>query len=158
MEIHPEAGRSYALGNALVTIIGPVRRSFDEVNNSSIVCRVTFGNTAFLFTGDAEAEEENSILEKGEDIASDVIKLGHHGSSSGSGIPFLKAVSPKYAVISCGKGNEYGHPHEEVMHTLKVMGIETFRTDEQGTVTAVSDGETVSWDRDPSITYASGTN
>lgn len=156
MEIHPAAGQSYALGNALVTIIAPVSGTYDEINNASIVCKVTFGNTSFLFMGDAETEEENDILSSKSDINSDVIKLGHHGSSSSSSVPFLKAVSPKDAVISCGRGNDYGHPHEEVMHTLKVMRIKTYRTDEQGTVTAISDGQNITWSTDPSETYLSG--
>jgi hypothetical protein len=102
-----------------------------------------------LFTGDAEKESEEEMLSRGYDLKADVLKVGHHGSSSATTWAFLKAVSPKYAVISVGKGNDYGHPHKETMEKLKSLGITVYRTDECGTVVAVSDGRTISFNVKP---------
>ena len=109
----------------------------------SIVLRVDYGSTRFLFTGDAEREVEKQMLENGSDIKADVLKVGHHGSKTSTSSEFLKAVSPQFAVISCGSGNSYGHPHKETTELLKRCGVTYFRTDEQGTVTVYSDGSKV---------------
>ncbi|HHW57323.1 MAG TPA: MBL fold metallo-hydrolase [Clostridia bacterium] len=130
-------------------ILAPNSEKYDSLNNYSVVVKITYGNTAFLFTGDAEKESEQEMLSKGYDLKADVLKVGHHGSSSASTWAFLKAVNPKYAVISCGKGNDYGHPHKETMEKLKSLGITVYRTDECGTIVAVSDGRTISFNVKP---------
>ena len=109
----PKADDIFYLGSAKVTVLGP-RALSSESNNNSIVLRIVYGNTSFLFTGDAETEEENSILNSGQIVKSTVLKVAHHGSSSSSGYRFIKEVDPQYAVISVGSKNQYGHPTENV--------------------------------------------
>lgn len=138
----PTAGQQFSLGEANVTILGPIH-SAEDSNNSSIVLKVQFGATSFLFTGDAEREEEQDLLNSGADLQSTVLKVGHHGSDTSTSYPFLRAVAPQYAVISVGAGNSYGHPTEEVLSRLRDAGVTTYRTDMQGEITAVSDGQTV---------------
>lgn len=138
----PTAGEQFSLGEANVTILGPIH-SAEDSNNNSIVLKVQFGTTSFLFTGDAEREEEQDLLNAGVNLQSTVLKVGHHGSDTSTSYPFLRAVDPQYAVISVGAGNSYGHPTEEVLSRLRDAGATTFRTDMQGEITAVSDGQTV---------------
>lgn len=146
---HPEEGDSYALGDASFTILSPsVAEGEQDANNSSIVIRLLYGESSFLFSGDAEAEEEQAILDSGQRLSSTVYKVAHHGSSGANSKPYLDAVSPKYAVISCGKDNSYGHPHKEVLQMLQDRGITTYRTDEQGTIIVYSDGETISFQQE----------
>jgi len=130
-------------------MLAPNSSYYDDLNNYSAVIKITYVNTAFLFTGDAEKKSEQEMLDKGYNLKADVLKVGHHGSSSASTWAFLKAVNPKYAVISCGKGNDYGHPHKETMEKLKSLGITVYRTDECGTIVAVSDGKTISFNVKP---------
>lgn len=119
----------------------------DETNNNmSLVVKITYGETSFLFAGDIETEAESDLLNAGIGLKADVIKIAHHGSTSSSSIDFLSAVSPKYAVISCGKGNRYGHPEQRTLDELKQQNIELFRTDLQGTITCRSDGHSVSFE------------
>ncbi|HEY0096956.1 MAG TPA: ComEC/Rec2 family competence protein, partial [Archangium sp.] len=114
-----------------------------DVNANSIVAKLTYGNTAFLFLGDAEPETESFLLRKPIDFTSTVIKVGHHGGRYSSTAPFLAAVKPQAAVISCGADNEYGHPTDEALQRLDTVGARIFRTDLQGEVRAVSNGDTV---------------
>ena len=106
--------------------------------------------------GDAEAEAESDILSGGADVEADVLKVGHHGSRSSSSQKFLKAVDPAYAVISCGEDNSYGHPHAETLNNLRAMGVDVFRSDEQGTIVAVSDGSQITWNSAPSESWKAG--
>lgn len=138
----PEAGDEFSLGGAQVRILGP-KDPQAEGNNSSIVLKVTFGDTSFLFTGDAEREEEQELLESGYDLESTVLKVGHHGSDTSTSYLFLRTVNPQYAVISVGADNTYGHPTEAVLSRLRDADVKTCRTDLQGTITAVSDGKKV---------------
>ena len=144
----PVPGDSFNLGNAEVTILGPVK-SYAETNDTSIVMRVEHGENSFLFTGDMETLAENDMLDYWDSdpalFQSDVLKVGHHGSNSSTGYRFLHEVSPTYGVISCGKNNTYGHPHEEPMSRLDQAGVVTFRTDEQGTILAISDGSEITF-------------
>jgi competence protein ComEC len=126
-----------------VNIVAPCGSSYDNLNNYSAVIKIQYGNTSFLLTGDAESESEQQMLSNGVNLKSDVLKVGHHGSNSSTIPSFLKAVSPKYAVISCGAGNQYGHPHQETLSKLANAGIETYRTDTNGTIIFVSDGKTL---------------
>lgn len=140
----PEAGDEFSLGGAQVRILGPTDPQA-ESNNSSIVLKVTFGDTSFLFTGDAEREEEQELLESGYDLESTVLKVGHHGSDTSTSYLFLRTVNPQYAVISVGADNTYGHPTEAVLSRLRDADVKTCRTDLQGTITAVSDGKKVTF-------------
>lgn len=140
----PTASESFALGGAQVQILGPLHRAEDS-NDNSIVLKVSFGATSFLFTGDAERAEEQDLLNAGVNLQSTVLKVGHHGSDTSTSYPFLRAVAPQYAVISVGAGNSYGHPTEAVLSRLRDAGVTTFRTDMQGEITAVSDGQTINF-------------
>ncbi|NLZ53145.1 MAG: MBL fold metallo-hydrolase, partial [Thermoanaerobacteraceae bacterium] len=146
----PNPGDEYELGGARFKILAPNSSSYKSMNDHSVVTRIAFGNTAFLFTGDAESTSESQILSKGFDVKSDVLKVGHHGSKTSTTASFLKNVSPKYAVISVGKGNNYGHPTQEVLERLDSQGIKVYRTDEAGTIIATSDGTNITFDKDAS--------
>ena len=132
--IFASAGESLTFGELKLQILGPVEET-SVYNNMSVVFRLEYGKTAFLFTGDAEKDSEALILAQGYDVSADVLKLGHHGSTSSTTPAFLEAVSPRLAVISCGKNNDYGHPHKEILSLLQEEGIEYRRTDENGTIT-----------------------
>lgn len=147
--IIPAPGDRFALGDAEVTVLGPVE-SYADINNTSLVLSVTYGENSFLFTGDMELEAENDLLDYYSDFPTvDVLKVGHHGSSTSTGYRFLYTVDPAYAVISVGAGNDYGHPHREVVSRLTNAGIPAFRTDMLGTVLINSDGKelTVIWEK-----------
>lgn len=141
----PAVGDTYQLGGASFEIIAPNKDYGDDLNNWSVGIKLTYGQNSFVMCGDAEAEAEADICGNGIDISADVLKLGHHGSSTSSSEEFLDRVRPEYAVISCGLGNSYGHPHRETMELMEIRGIAVFRTDEQGTVVAVSDGTEITW-------------
>ena len=141
----PDAGDSFDLGSAEVTVLGPEKgQSYSD--NTSIVLRITYGNTSFLFTGDSEMEDEKSLLSSGRKLKSDLIKVAHHGSRSSSSQVFLDAVKPDFAVISVGKDNSYGHPAAEVLDRLEKLGAEIYRTDLSGTIRCISDGNTITFD------------
>lgn len=133
--------------NLTAEIAAPTTIDPDNPNNSSIVLKLTYKNIRFLFTGDAEKEEEDSIRSN---IKCDVLKIGHHGSSTSTSQNFLKKTEPKYAVISCGLFNSYGHPTEKTLSALADKGIKTYRTDRQGTIIFTSDGENITVNKDPS--------
>lgn len=127
-------------------IEAPSDVTFDNPNNTSIVLKLTYENTRFLFTGDAEKEEEDSIRAN---IKCDVLKIGHHGSLTSTSKNFLKKTEPKYAVISCGLYNSYGHPADKTLSALADKEIKTYRTDMQGTIVFTSDGENITVDKNP---------
>lgn len=135
----PTVGDTFLFGNASVTVLAPAHNA-EDLNNESIVLYVRHGENSFLFTGDAEREEELDILDGWEDISADVLKVGHHGSASSTTYPFLRAVSPKYAVISAGADNPYGHPDDDTLSRLRDADVTVYRTDEQGTIICESDG------------------
>ena len=146
----PEPGTHFALDGAEVTILGPVK-SYAETNDTSIVVKLEYVDTSFLFTGDMEVEAENDMLDYWGDRMDwnvDVLKVGHHGSSTSSGYRFVYETNPEYAIVSVGEGNTYGHPHDEIIDRYKDAGIPMLRTDELGTILAVSDGSeiTVTWE------------
>lgn len=151
----PVVGETYLLGDAEFTILGPAQ-IMEESNNNSIAILLTHGENKFLFTGDAEEEEELTLLQSGIPIEADVYKAGHHGSRTSSCKEFLEAVSPQYAVISCGEGNSYGHPHAEPLNNFRAMGIQVFRTDEQGSIVVSSDGKELKWNCSPSESWQAG--
>lgn len=154
---YPVVGEQYALGEAKFTIIAPNSNSYGgNANDYSVAILLEYGKNRFLFTGDAEEASEAEMLTNGIDISADVYKVAHHGSRSASTQEFLNAVQPKYAVISCGEGNSYGHPHAEVLNRLRSMGVEVFRTDEQGSIIASSDGENITWNCSATDSWQSG--
>ena len=132
-------------GNTSFKVLSPSHTDYDNLNDYSIVTRLKVGDTAFLFQGDAETPVEEEILDSGADVSCDVIKLGHHGSSTSSSRAYLEAANPSAAVISCGVGNEYGHPHRETMDSLEKLSITPYRTDTQKTLLAETDGKTIVW-------------
>lgn len=141
----PKADKSFSLGSAKVTVLGP-RGDYaaqENVNNMSIVLRVDYGEKSFLFTGDAEYDEETAILDAGCMVDVDVLKAGHHGSEDSTGSRLLHEATPDFCVISCGEGNSYGHPHDNLLSRLRDAGVEVYRTDQQGTVVCVTDGKTL---------------
>lgn len=153
--VAPAVGEVYSLGGAMFTIIAP-NDAYDDSNNSSIGILLTHGENTFLFTGDAEQEAETDILVNGIDIDADVLHVGHHGSRTASTAEFIEAVTPEYAVISCGEGNSYGHPHAGPLNTLRACGAKLYRTDEQGSVVVESDGETLVWNCAPTENWQVG--
>ena len=138
----PDQGVQYRLGDARFEFIGPLE-DHNNVNDDSLVMRLTYGDTSFLFTGDMTADVEKELIEDGENVKCDVLKVGHHGSSGSSCYQFLYEAEPKIAVISCGRDNDYGHPHEETLGRLKDAGVTVYRTDELGSIVIFSDGITV---------------
>lgn len=145
----PKPGEVYQLGEATITVLAPNSERYGSYNDYSIVVKVTYGNTSFMFTGDAETLSEGEILEKGFDLRADVLKIGHHGSTTSTSKKFLEAVNPKYAVISVGRDNTYKHPTKTTMDKLQRNNIPVYRTDESGTVEAVSDGTTITFNVEP---------
>ena len=140
----PKPGDTLFLGSASVTILGP-QKNYEDTNDTSIVMKVVYGKTSFLFTGDAERTAEADILDAGYDLTATVLKVGHHGSDTSTSYPFLREVMPEYAVIQVGKGNSYGHPTEATLSKLRDAGAKVYRNDLQGTIICTSDGETVSF-------------
>ena len=124
----------------------PTTRTYEELNSYSIVVLLTYGERKFLFMGDAESDSEQEILERFGNVTADVLKCGHHGSSTSTSQAFLDRVSPEYAVISCGRDNSYGHPHQETLERLDRKNVTVYRTDQQHTVIASCDGEKLTLD------------
>ena len=150
----PQVGQEYSLGEAKFQILAPNSDEYSSANNYSIVIKLTYGSNTFLFTGDAESISENEILNKGFNVSADVLKIGHHGSTTSTSKEFLDAVSPKFAVISVGKDNSYNLPTKTTMEKLQEKNIPVYRTDEQGTIECISDGTNITFNVDPgSYTY-----
>ncbi len=116
-----------------------------NLNNHSVVLKLDYKDNSFIFTGDAERESENQMLNMGYDLDADLLKIGHHGSDTSTTSSFLKKVDPDYAIISCGLNNMYGHPNNSVLNKLKANDVEVFRTDLDGTIVANSNGKTISF-------------
>ena len=151
----PKVNSKYTLGTASITILAP-GSSYDNPNDASIGLLLKNGTRSFLFTGDAGEDAEEDILETGIDISADVYKVGHHGSRYSTSKDFFQAVDPFYAVISCGEGNSYGHPHAETLNTLRTNGVMVYRTDEAGTIVASTDGKSVSFNVPASESWKAG--
>lgn len=151
----PEVGTKYTLGTAEFTILAP-NGTYDDPNDASIALMLQNGENKFLFTGDAEENAEQDILATGIDLSADVYKAGHHGSRTSTSQEFFEAVSPSCAVISCGEDNSYGHPHAETLNTFRMNGVKVYRTDEDGTIIAVSDGTKITFNVPASETWKSG--
>lgn len=139
----PSVGAEFSLGPAVFTIVAPISSTYDDLNNYSIGIRLTYKDTSFLFAGDAEDVSEKEMAAGGSSLKADVLKLSHHGSKYSSSDVFLDVVRPSYAVISVGKNNDYGHPHESTLREMEDREIKVYRTDVLGTIIFISDGNTV---------------
>ena len=144
----PSPGDTFSLGDATVTFLGPVDMSLadENENNSSIILRIDYGATSFLFTGDAEREEELSVVESGQNLHCTLLRVAHHGSYTSSSEEFLSAADPEYAVISVGGDNEYGHPHDSALDRLNGICDSLYRTDLNGEIISYSDGTHLSFE------------
>lgn len=134
-----KAGERFALGGAAVTLLAP-SAAYNDANNASIVTRIDYGATSTLFMGDAEVEAEAALLAAHADLHVDLLKLGHHGADTSTTDALLDAVQPRFAAISCGKANTYGHPARRVIDALTARGIAIGRTDREGMLVYHSDG------------------
>lgn len=121
--------------------VAPCREDYEDLNDHSAVLKLRFGQASFLFTGDAERQSEMDMLNSGTDLMAQILKVGHHGSSTSTSHEFLEAVNPEVAVISAGKDNSYGHPHEEVVDRLASFGVEILRTDLMGDIVVTADAQ-----------------
>lgn len=150
-KIVPKLGDKFKLGDATFKIVGPTYASNygDNINDYSLVIKLTFGNNTFLLTGDAEEKSEEDMLLSGIDLKCDLLKVGHHGSSTATTEEFLKAVNPRYAVVSVGQDNKHGLPDGRVMKLLKSYNIPVYRTDESGTIVVTSNGNKITFDKQP---------
>jgi competence protein ComEC len=134
-------GGSLELGPAVQTrIINPPEPLLDKDNDNSVVLPIAFGQVSILLTGDAEHAAEQAMLQSGQPVRAQILKVSHHGSRAGSSAEFLQAVQPRIALISAGRDNRFGHPHPEVLQRLAAVGAEVYRTDQQGTITVTIDG------------------
>ncbi len=142
----PQPGDTFQLDDALITVLGPVKKYYEDTNDLSLVLMVEFGDTKFLFTGDMEQLAEDDMLDYwGEDMDfhADVLKVGHHGSYSSTHYRFLRAVLPTYGVICVGGNNEYGHPHRDPISRLQDAEVQIYRTDKMYDIVCTSDGENI---------------
>lgn len=140
------AGMVRDIGGASLKILHPLAPSSSALNDASIVTRISCGQISFLLTGDIEKKSEAEILDRGAPLKSTILKAGHHGSSSSNSPAFVEAVDPRLVIIMCGEGNDYGHPHGEVLETYRDRAIDIYRTDLLGTIVVTTDGETYSLD------------
>lgn len=155
----PSAGESFSLGSCSFSILGPVRAEHEKDNDRSLILRFTDGKRALLCCGDAESEAEAELLEASRGtrrLESDVYIVNHHGSAGSCSEAFLKAVRPRYAVISCGKGNEYGHPAGSTLNRLKKQDCALYRTDLQGDILFRFREDGIEWDQEPTDDWTPG--
>ncbi len=141
--IPANSGYTFSFGGSAVEILSPSKQD-KNLNNMSIVLKVTFGETKFLFQGDAETKIENALLKSEFDLKADVLKVGHHGSNTSSSQKYLNAVSPKIAILSYGADNSYGHPNEKVLERLENLNVSVYSTALNGIITVTSDGKNIS--------------
>ena len=153
--LSPAVGNVYAFGSASFQILAP-NDDYEKPNNTSIAFLLTHGENTFLFTGDAEKEAEADMLNNGFNLAADVLHAGHHGSRTSNTQEFVDAVMPRYAVISCGVDNAFGLPDAEVLNRFREKEMMVYRTDEQGTIIAISNGEKITFNTAPSDTWQAG--
>lgn len=153
--VTPDVGAQYTLGKATITFLAP-NDEYDNPNDSSVALLVQNGENRFLFTGDAQEAAEKDILATGLDISADVYLAGHHGSRTSTCEDFFEAVNPSCAVISCDEGNSYGHPHAQTLNTFRTNRVKVYRTDEDGTIIATSDGKNITFNVPASETWKAG--
>ncbi len=138
-----KVGERFTFGDAYVDILGPAA-DFHNNNDQSVVCKVTFGSRRFLFMGDAGEDAEEALLQSGADLQADVLKMGHHGSAGSSSKTFLNRVRPRIALVTCGEGNSYGHPHTEALQRIRALDAAVYRSDLNGNITLRCDGDKIS--------------
>lgn len=153
---HPAVGETFSLGETEVTFISPINYSYGNENNFSLAVRIVHGAFSCIITGDAETEAELDMISGGYAVDSDLLVVGHHGSSSSSCSAFIKAVAPEYAFISVGAGNPYKHPTAQTLNTLSANNVSIFRTDESGEVTCYSDSKRYWFSTNPSTDWSEG--
>lgn len=137
------AGDNFDFGSLNIDVLGPVKE-YDDLNQMSLVSKVSFGNTSVMLTGDAETPAETDMLKKRNvDYSADILKVGHHGSKTSTSEKWLEAVHPQFAVVSCGLDNDYGHPHKNIVNRLEDFGVEYYRTDLEGHILFKSDGNEI---------------
>ena len=134
----PKENNSFSLGEANIEVLHVGDESESDLNNTSIILKVTYQNISFLLTGDAESKIINEL--DSSDLKTTVLKLGHHGSITSTNETILEKASPQVAIISAGVNNQYGHPHQEVLNLLQQNNIKTYRTDQDGTIIVTTDG------------------
>lgn len=144
---HPEPGTVFNEDGLSITVLGPLNSAdaYTDLNDTSLVLMVQYGQRKFLFTGDMEAYAEAELVNSQFNLKADVLKVGHHGSYSSTSQVFLDKVDPEYGVISCGRNNEYGHPHDAPMNRLEKAEVKLYRTDLMGSVVLVTDGDTLAF-------------
>lgn len=152
--VHPSLGDTFSLGDGSFRIISPVSYGHEDENQDSVGIILEMGSDRFFIGGDIGLEGEKEILEAGVDIQADVMLMNHHGSHVSR--EFFQAVNPSWAVISCGEGNSYGHPRQDTVELIQESQVSLFRTDRQGTITAVSQGQGITFDQDPCNDYTPG--
>ena len=152
---YPKVGTKYAFGDAVITILAPKEIGKDS-NANSVAIKLSYEESDFIFTGDADYGSERQMVASGINLDCEVLSLAHHGSSTGNSSLFLEKTVPEWAVISCSKDNDYGHPHVEVVELLEAMEIDVFRSGVQGTVIATTDGKTITWSEAPCNDYSDG--
>lgn len=158
---YPKAGVTISFGTATYEVVGPALDAntiYEENNSNSIIVRVTHGNDTFLFTGDATGEEIDDIILAGYVLSAQVLKAAHHGSAADgcNSRTLFSAVNPETVVISCGKWNDYGHPHDTVLNRIRERGCKLYRTDLQGTISCTSTGNGIIWDMESTTDYRDG--
>lgn len=145
----PISGSSFTFGDTQCSILAPNSYKYEDENNYSIVLKMIYKNTSFLFAGDAQFISENEMINKGYDLSADVLKIGQHGNDKATSEEFLNKVTPKYAALSCAKNDSNDHPSKETMKLLKGKDIPVYRTDESGTIVCTSDGQNITFDKEP---------
>ena len=141
----PTVGDVFSVGSAKVQILSPAY-IYADTNDTSIVAKIVYGRTSFMFTGDAGWEPEHDMVDSGYDLSATLLKVGHHGSDTSTSYVFLREIMPQYAVISVGEDNSYGHPTDNVLSRLRDADTTVYRTDLHGDIICYSDGETLSFE------------
>ena len=147
----PDRDYRFSLGRAEVRLLVPPDYNYQDDNDCSLAAMITLDSIRVLIMGDQSSQREAELIAEGWDLKADVLLLAHHGSAYSSSAAFLAAVKPAFAVISCGKDNDYGHPAASTLERLARQGIRLFRTDVQGAIYAVSDGQKLYWNKTPIV-------
>ena len=145
LEKNKAFGKEFKMGELNFKVLH-VGNDKSDLNNTSIVLKMTYKNTSYLFMGDATDIVEKKLVNDGVDLKSDVLKVGHHGSQYSTTQNFLNEVKPNYAVIQVGEGNTYDHPKQITLDRLNKLNIKTYRNDESGTIILTSDGENINFE------------
>lgn len=153
---YPRLGDTFSFGDSSFRVVSPASYTYEDANSNSLGIRLEYGKNSFLLCGDCTEESEQDLLYLGTELKSDVYAANHHGSKYSNSQEFLEAVSPSSVVISCGRGNSYGHPDAPVMLSIQNLGAALYRTDLQGVITAVSDGESIRFENEVCMDYRSG--